>query len=242
MELMDINTSVEEVSSNDVNIENALPSYKGVRNEDSQKNRDFLAFKTHKITFKNITFTATNNFGKPTKTLLKNISGEIKTHDVIAVMGPSGAGKSTLLKVLTLQAKKGYCEGSCRVDGADWNITAVQDHCAVMGQNDMHWDCLSVKEHISFATASFYYHHSKEENERKIDEILKLLGLSEAVNTLASQLSGGEKRRLSLALALTKSPAFIFLDEPVIYYKFNYFKISSLVTLSILSTSIRLPV
>eukprot|EP00971_Amphidinium_carterae_P339755 6477737-Amphidinium_carterae.1 len=88
----------------------------------------------------------------------------------------------------------------------------------VVNQEDHHWTFLTCKETLAFA-AEFYLSVSQEEKARRVQSIISKMGLESCQNTRVGNafvkgLSGGQKRRLSLAVALIKKPDLIFLDEP----------------------------
>ncbi|XP_076296278.1 ATP-binding cassette sub-family G member 1 isoform X3 [Lasioglossum baleicum] len=129
-------------------------------------------------------------------------------------MGPSGAGKSTLLNILTGYKWSGV-EGSITMNGHERNLSAFRKlSCYIMQDNQLHAN-LTVAEAMKVASnLKLGSHVSKAEKEEVIQEILETLGLSEHVNTMTSNLSGGQKKRLSIALELVNNPPIMFFDEP----------------------------
>lgn len=148
------------------------------------------------------------------KTILKSVSGRLRSGELTAIMGPSGAGKSTLLNILTGYKWSGV-EGSITMNGHERNLSAFRKlSCYIMQDNQLHAN-LTVAEAMKVASnLKLGAHVSKAEKEEVIQEILETLGLSEHVHTMTSNLSGGQKKRLSIALELVNNPPIMFFDEP----------------------------
>jgi ABC-type multidrug transport system ATPase subunit len=151
------------------------------------------------------------------KHLLQNVSGELRGGTDVAIMGPSGAGKSTLLNLLTLIPSTATVEGDIRLNGHILTDSMFKRYCAYVPQEDYLWPFLTCRETIEFS-ADFYLGLGSADRRERVDELLSDLGLTSCQHTRCGNqfiqgLSGGQKRRLSLALALIKQPAVLFLDE-----------------------------
>jgi ABC-2 type transport system ATP-binding protein len=138
---------------------------------------------------------------------LRGISFEIKEGEVFGLLGPNGAGKTTTIEIL---------EGYRTRDGGDVEVlgfdperagSAFRERIGVVLQQSQLWPNLTVAEtHRMFAG---YY-----EQPRNVDEVITLVGLDEKRDARVKTLSGGQKRRLDLGVALVGDPDLVFLDEP----------------------------
>lgn len=166
------------------------------------------------LAFSNLTYRVQEGRKSNVKTILKSVSGSLRSGELTAIMGPSGAGKSTLLNILTGYRTSGT-EGSITVNGDERNLSSFRKlSCYIMQDNQLHGN-LTVEEAMSVATAlKLPSVTSAEQKEDVIREILETLGLQEHHKTMTSNLSGGQKKRLSIALELVNNPPIMFFDEP----------------------------
>ncbi len=138
---------------------------------------------------------------------LRGISFEIEEGEVFGLLGPNGAGKTTTIEIL-----EGYRTrdgGTVEVLGFDPERagSAFRERIGVVLQQSQLWPNLTVAEtHRMFAG---YY-----EQPRNVDEVITLVGLDEKRDARVKTLSGGQKRRLDLGVALVGDPDLVFLDEP----------------------------
>ncbi len=142
---------------------------------------------------------------------LKGISFEIKEGEIFGILGPNGAGKSTMIKILTCFHKPS--SGAVTINKIP--ITKPNKIKPLIGwvpQEETFYHKLTVGENLEYF-ASLYNIPKKEFKERS-EEILKLLQIESKTNSIASSLSGGMKRRLSIAIAMIHKPKLLYLDEP----------------------------
>ena len=154
--------------------------------------------------------------GPKLKSLLVECSASVKAGEVLAILGPSGAGKTTLLNTLTLEPSGGTPYGVVTLNGNSFTLAMYKRTAAVVQQHDTLWTFMTARDHVMYATRLYQPEHDPH---AYADSMLKEMGLVEcqhviAGNILLRGLSGGQKRRLSLAVALTKEPSVVFLDEP----------------------------
>ncbi|KAG5318127.1 ABCG1 protein, partial [Pseudoatta argentina] len=166
------------------------------------------------LTFTDLTYKVREGRKNNSKTILKSVSGRLRSSELTAIMGASGAGKSTLLNILT-GYKMSSAEGSITINGQERNLSAFRKlSCYIMQDNQLHMN-LTVAEAMKVAASlKLGSHVSQAEKEEVIQEILETLGLSEHRRTMTSNLSGGQKKRLSIALELVNNPPIMFFDEP----------------------------
>jgi ABC-2 type transport system ATP-binding protein len=138
---------------------------------------------------------------------LRGISFEIKEGEVFGLLGPNGAGKTTTIEIL--EGYRTRDAGDVEVLGSDPERagSAFRERIGVVLQQSQLWPNLTVSEtHRMFAG---YYAHP-----RNVDEVITLVGLGEKRDARVKTLSGGQKRRLDLGVALVGDPDLVFLDEP----------------------------
>ncbi|KAE9541600.1 hypothetical protein AGLY_003591 [Aphis glycines] len=148
------------------------------------------------------------------KIILRSVSGLFRSGELTAILGPSGAGKSTLINVLA-GYRCGDARGSIMVNSRPREMKSFRKMCRYIMQEDLLQPALTVLESMEIASdLKLGYTISKENKLDTIENILQMLRLTKSKHTLMENLSGGERKRLSIALELVNNPPVIFLDEP----------------------------
>jgi ABC-2 type transport system ATP-binding protein len=149
------------------------------------------------------------NFSKSygSNRVVNHLQFNVRRGEVFALLGPNGAGKTTTVE--TLEGYRTPDEGTIRVLGLDplRESQALKSQIGVMLQQDGLYPGLTAREVLRLFAG--YY-----EQPQNIDALLERVGLTSAAKTRCRRLSGGQKRRLALAVALVGNPALVFLDEP----------------------------
>ncbi|KAG5671645.1 hypothetical protein PVAND_001836 [Polypedilum vanderplanki] len=146
------------------------------------------------------------------KEILKRISGNFYGSELTAILGPSGSGKSTLMNLLFGFEQKYVC-GTISMNGC--SINKFRRNIVYITQENNLQPLLTVGESMNFAI-KFKIGNQMNSFKKwiKIAEILKSFGLFEVESEYVKNLSGGQQKRLSIALEIVDDPKVIFLDEP----------------------------
>ena len=149
--------------------------------------------------------------------VLKKISYKFKKGKIYSIIGPSGSGKSTLLNLLSLIDRPS--SGSVMIDNHNINFNDLQSNdlirakkIGIIYQQDNLLSDFTALENIYMA--SLAAGNNKELSLSKAKSLLRKVGLTSRINHFPSQLSGGEKQRISIARALINNPQIILADEP----------------------------
>jgi len=147
---------------------------------------------------------------------LKDINFKVEEGEFISIVGQSGAGKSTLLKMIFAEEKP--TEGEVFIKGK--NISKIKNnklpilrrHIGVVFQDFKLLDKKTVFENVAFAME--VSGRSDLDIKEDVPQVLEIVGLSDKVDSYTTELSGGEKQRVSIARALVHRPDIIVADEP----------------------------
>ncbi|MEV5548481.1 FHA domain-containing protein [Streptomyces sp. NPDC052309] len=149
------------------------------------------------------------------RTLLDHVSFPVREKCLLAVVGPSGAGKSTLLNALTGQRPAD--QGTVLYDGRDLyhDYAELRQRIGLVPQDDILHTQLTVRSALSYAAElRFPQDTAKAERRARVDDVMRELGLEQRAGQHVHSLSGGQRKRVSVALELLTKPSLLFLDEP----------------------------
>ncbi|MFD9571387.1 FHA domain-containing protein [Streptomyces sp. NPDC059982] len=149
------------------------------------------------------------------KTLLDHVSFPVGASCLLAVVGPSGAGKSTLLGALT--GLRPADHGSVLYDGRDLyrDYAELRGRIGLVPQDDILHAQLTVRRALGYAAElRFPQDTGKAERRARVEEVIGELGLGQRADQPIHTLSGGQRKRVSVALELLTKPSLLFLDEP----------------------------
>jgi ABC transport system ATP-binding/permease protein len=149
------------------------------------------------------------------KKLLRDVSFDLKPRSLTAIVGPSGSGKSTLLSVLSGQRRP--TKGSVEFAGRDLfgSYEELRNRIGLVPQADLLHTTLKTRKALEYGAALRLPRDTTSvERIERVDQVLKDLGLSARADLRIDKLSGGQKKRTSVALELLTNPELLFLDEP----------------------------
>jgi len=162
------------------------------------------------IQIQNLRKTYAGSKGAPPKDALKGIDLSIPKGSIFGLLGPNGAGKSTLINILAGLVLK--TSGKVSIWGFDQDVNPRQSRASIgVMPQELNLDPFFSPREALNVQAGLY---GVPKSERRSDEILELVGLSDKANAYARTLSGGMRRRLLLGKALVHHPHILVLDEP----------------------------
>ena len=150
--------------------------------------------------------------------VLKGVNLSVNKGENLVVLGKSGSGKSITIKCIVglVMADKGeinvFDTDITKIDTKELNEIRVR--IGFLFQNAALYDSMSVRENLSFTLRRHVTGLSKEELQTEISEVLESVGLSDAIDKMPSELSGGMRKRVGLARTLILKPEIILYDEP----------------------------
>ncbi|CAJ0765089.1 7597_t:CDS:2, partial [Entrophospora sp. SA101] len=149
--------------------------------------------------------------------IIENIHGRVNPGEILAIMGPSGCGKTTLLNLLGNRVNSKNVEGTILMNGHKPTKDSKRfvSYCT---QHDIFFPQLTVRETFK-ALLRLPRIRSKRDKLKQVENVIQLLNLSKCSNTLIGNsgsggISGGERKRVSIASELLTDPSIILLDEP----------------------------
>ncbi len=149
--------------------------------------------------------------------ILKDLSTKIEKGEKVVIIGPSGSGKSTFLRCLNRLETP--TSGTILFDGQDLTsmkdkeLYLVREKMGMVFQHFHLFPHLTIKKNITLAPVKLKI-MTQSEADKKADELLKKVGLSDKADSYPSQLSGGQKQRIAIARALAMNPEVMLFDEP----------------------------
>lgn len=153
-----------------------------------------------------------------TQSVLKNVSLKLFNGENLVVLGRSGTGKSVLIKCIVglLSTDKGTIDvfGKNALNLKNEELGAMREKIGFLFQSGALYDSMTVKENLEFPLRRIRMNLSQKERDEKINEVLENVGLADALDKMPSQLSGGMRKRISLARTLVVDPMIMLYDEP----------------------------
>ena len=140
------------------------------------------------------------------------VSFRVRRGEIFGLLGPNGAGKSTTIRILCGLLLP--TEGRVRVDGLDVRTQAehIKRRIGYLSQRFSLYEDLTVEENVAFFSG--LYGVPRQRRRERLEEVLRMAGLTERRRALVRVLPGGWRQRLALACALVHEPPILFLDEP----------------------------
>lgn len=150
--------------------------------------------------------------------VLNDISLHLKSQENLVVLGKSGTGKSVLIKCIARLLKAD--EGTITVLGQEVNALKIEElneirkKIGFLFQSGALYDSMTVKENLEFPLRRIRKELSQSEIDAKVKETLANVGLEDVLNKMPSELSGGMRKRISLARTIIVDPEIMLYDEP----------------------------
>jgi phospholipid/cholesterol/gamma-HCH transport system ATP-binding protein len=150
--------------------------------------------------------------------VLKNVSLNLYNGENLVVLGKSGSGKSVLIKCIVRLLDPD--EGTISIFGEDVNtldnagLGSLRKKIGFLFQSGALYDSMTVKQNLEFPLRRIKKDLTEREMEDKINEVLENVGLAETLQKMPSQLSGGMRKRISLARTIVVDPLIMLYDEP----------------------------
>ncbi|MCH8495901.1 MAG: ATP-binding cassette domain-containing protein [Balneolales bacterium] len=150
--------------------------------------------------------------------VLSNLSLQLFENENLVVLGKSGSGKSVLIKcmvrLLTANSGSIHIFGKNVNELDDGELAELRVKIGFLFQSGALYDSMTIRENLEFPLIRIKKHLSRKEIDQKIEEALENVGLSDTMNKMPSQLSGGMRKRASLARTIVVDPMIMLYDEP----------------------------
>jgi len=150
--------------------------------------------------------------------VLRGIDLELRKGENLVVLGRSGTGKSVLIKIIVglLKPDSGTVKVFDKeVDKLDKKeLTELRLKIGFLFQHSALYDSMTIRENLEFPLVKNKRHISRKEIDESVKDVLEAVDLSDTINQLPSELSGGQQKRIGLARTLIMKPEIIFYDEP----------------------------
>ena len=143
---------------------------------------------------------------------IRGLDLNIQKGEIHGLLGPNGAGKSTLIKCITGLEK--ITSGKIIFEESETNINKYKQNIGLLPQDIALYLDFTARENISFFCSLYGYKGRSLKN--RVDKALEFVGLTQFENKKAKEFSGGMKRRLNMACAISHSPSIIIMDEPTV--------------------------
>ncbi|KAK1935482.1 ABC transporter G family member 15 [Phytophthora citrophthora] len=176
------------------------------------------------LSWNNLSYTVatpkTSDTPTGSKTILDNVSGRCAPGELTAIMGPSGSGKTTLVDLLADRISSGDVTGDIELNGEARVSKTFRAVTSYVAQEDSLLGSFTVLETMRMAAKlSLPNSVTSKQIEARVDDVVEAMGLATCRHTLVGDifrkgLSGGQKRRLSIAIELLSNPSILILDEP----------------------------
>ena len=149
--------------------------------------------------------------------VLRDLSFTLPAGSMTILLGASGSGKSVILKLILGLLKPD--EGSILVNGApiermsEHDLLRVRENIGIVFQENALFDSLTVEDNVGYRLVE--QHLPEDQVHARVEAVLGFVGLSEFIDRLPSELSGGQRRRVAIARAMAPEPSLVLLDDPI---------------------------